>query len=302
MWPCQKQSHALVQTLSDEKEDGFLKQRVWFVTGCSSGIGCGIAEAALRNGDKVAVTARHLDTLTHFVGHYPERTLALRLDLNDPESMRQAVAAVENTFGQIDVLVNNAGHGYRAAIEESEPEAVTELFQTNFFGPMDLAKMVLPGMRRRRSGTIVQVSSIGAVRGAPGNGYYSAAKGALELASEALAKEVQGLGIRVMLVEPGAFRTGFYGERLAESAQTIGDYDALAASYRKSAQLNRGDQPGDPDKAGEIIAEIAGHNDAPFRLLLGSDAVTSAEQTLTARLRELHAWADVSRQTDLADK
>ena len=280
----------------------FLKQRVWLITGCSSGIGRGIAEAALAGGDKVAVTARHLDTLSHFVGHYSERALSLRLDLNDPESMQQAVRSVENTFGQIDVLVNNAGHGYRAAIEESEPEAVGALFRTNFFAPMDLIRMVLPGMRRRRSGTIIQVSSIGAVRGALGNGYYSAAKGALELASEALAKEVEGLGIRVMLVEPGAFRTGFYGERLVESAQTIGDYDALAASYRKSAQLNRGDQPGDPDKAGEIIVKTAGRNDAPFRLLLGSDAVAGAEQTLKARLEELYAWADVSRQTDRADK
>ncbi len=129
--------------------------------------------------------------------------------------MEQAVRDTLKTFGAIDVLVNNAGHGYRGTIEESEPEAVRELFETNFFGPMELVRQVLPSMRARKRGMIINVTSIGAVRGALGNGYYSAAKGALELASEALAKEVQHLGIRVMLVEPGAFRTGFYGQRAA---------------------------------------------------------------------------------------
>lgn len=275
-----------------------MKQRVWLITGCSSGIGRGIAEAALRHGDKVAVTARRPSELTHFVGHYPERALSLRLDLNDTASLQRAVAAVENTFGNIDVLVNNAGHGYRATIEESEPEAVAELFQTNFFGPMDLTRQVLPGMRRHRSGTIVNVTSIGAVRGALGNGYYSAAKGALELASEALAKEVKDFGIRVMLVEPGAFRTGFYGERLGESAHMLKDYDMLALSYRKGAQPDQGDQPGDPEKAGAVIVETILRKDAPFRLLLGSDAVSAARQTLTKRLNELEQWEAVSKQTD----
>ena len=264
-----------------------MKQRVWLITGCSSGIGRGIAEAALRHGDKVAVTARRPSELTHFVGHYPERALSLRLDLNDTASLQRAVAAVENTFGNIDVLVNNAGHGYRATIEESEPEAVAELFQTNFFGPMDLTRQVLPGMRRRRSGTIVNVTSIGAVRGALGNGYYSAAKGALELASEALAKEVKEFGIRVMLVE-----------RLGESAHMLKDYDMLALSYRKGAQPDQGDQPGDPEKAGAVIVETILREDAPFRLLLGSDAVSAARQTLTKRLNELEQWEAVSKQTD----
>ena len=173
-----------------------------------------------------------------------------------------------------------------------------ELFQTNFFGPMDLTRLVLPQMRARRSGLIVNVTSIGAVRGALGNGYYSAAKGALELASEALAKEVKHLGIRVMLAEPGALRTGFYGERLKSSRLAIPDYDPLAAQYRRDPQTDRHDQPGDPDRAGEIIVETALRSDAPFRLLLGSDAVQAAVETLENRLLEARSWAEVSDQSD----
>ena len=272
--------------------------KTWLITGCSSGLGQGIAKAVLRRGAWAAVTARDPASLGPLAQAYPERILPLRLDLNDPASMEQAVRETCQRFGPIDVLVNNAGHGYRAAIEESAPEAVEELFQTNFFGPMELTRLVLPQMRARRSGLIVNVTSIGAVRGALGNGYYSAAKGALELASEALAKEVTHLGIRVMLAEPGALRTGFYGARLGSSALTIPDYDALAEQYRKSAQTDRHDQPGDPDRAGTILVETALRPDAPFRLLLGSDAVQTAVETLENRLLEARSWAEVSDQSD----
>ena len=272
--------------------------KTWLITGCSSGLGRGIAKAVLRRGDWAAVTARDPAELNTLAQAYPERVLPLRLDLTDRESMEQAVRETCQRFGPIDVLVNNAGHGYRAAIEESAPEAVEELFQTNFFGPMDLTRLVLPQMRARRSGLIVNVTSIGAVRGALGNGYYSAAKGALELASEALAKEVKHLGIRVMLAEPGALRTGFYGERLKSSRLAIPDYDPLAAQYRRGPQTDRHDQPGDPDRAGELIVETALRSDAPFRLLLGSDAVQAAVETLENRLLEARSWAEVSDQSD----
>lgn len=268
------------------------------ITGCSSGLGLGIAKAVLQQGGRVAATARDPQTLDSLVRLAPDRVLPLRLDLNDRESMGQAVEAACQQFGAVDILVNNAGHGYRAAIEESADEAVQELFQTNFFGPMELIRLILPRMREHRTGLIINVTSIGAVRGALGNGYYSAAKGALELASEALAHEVQHLGIRVMLVEPGAFRTGFYGDRLGSSTIDIPDYDEIAGQYRKRPQTDLHNQPGDPERGGTLIVETALRQDAPFRLLLGSDAVRAAQATLQNRLQEAQDWAPVSRQSD----
>lgn len=272
--------------------------KTWLITGCSSGLGRGIAEAVLRRGDQAAVTAREPAALEALVQAYPEQALPLRLDLNDLDSMERAVRETNQQFGPIDVLVNNAGHGYRAAIEESEPEAVSELFQANFFGPMELTRLILPQMRARRSGIIVAVTSIGAVRGALGNGYYSAAKGALELALEALSKETAHLGIRVMLAEPGAMRTGFYGARLGSSPLPIPDYDILSSRYRKTERTDSHDQPGDPDRAGEILVYTALREDAPFRLLLGSDAVQAAVETLEARLQEAREWSEVSCGAD----
>lgn len=272
--------------------------KTWLITGCSSGLGAGIAKAVLRQGHRAAVTARDLSALESLVQSYPGQALPLRLDLGDRESMEGAVGKTVQRFGSIDVLVNNAGHGYRATVEESTPEAVEEIFQTNFFGPMELIRLALPQMRERHSGLIINVTSIGAVRGALGNGYYSAAKGALELASEALAKEVAHLGIRVMLVEPGALRTGFYGERLTGSSRTIPDYDVLSARYRKTSQTDRHDRPGDPDRAGAVLVETALRPDAPFRLLLGGDAVQAALETLEGRLREARAWVETSCRTD----
>ena len=276
-------------------------EKTWFITGCSSGLGQGIAQSVLRRGGRAAVTARDPSKLNTLVQSCPERILPLQMDLNDKESIEHAVQEACQWFGSIDVLVNNAGHGYRAAIEESTPEAVEEVFQTNFFGPMRLTQLVLPQMRARRRGQIINITSIGAVRGALGNGYYSAAKGAMEFASESLAKEVKHLGIRVMLVEPGALRTGFYGDRLKSSRLSIPDYDVLAEQYRKGPQTNRHNQLGDPIRAGEIVVETSLRPDAPFRLLLGSDAVQAAKETLETRLRELQLWMDTSRQSDFSE-
>lgn len=271
---------------------------VWLITGASSGLGDGIARAVLDRGDFVAVTSRDTDRLKPLTEKYPNQAFPVTLDLNNAASMRQAVQSVLERFGKVNVLVNNAGYGYRAAIEESEPAAVEELFQTNFFGPMELVRLILPQMRAQHSGFIINISSIGAVRGALGNGYYSAAKGALELASEALSKEVQQLGIRVMVAEPGALRTGFYGERLKSSSIHISDYDALAGKYRKTEQTDSHDQPGDPLRAGKLLVQTALRQDAPFRLLLGSDALHAAVETLETRFREARIWAEVSGHVD----
>lgn len=272
--------------------------KTWLITGCSGGLGRGIAEAALKHGENVAVTARNTEQIKELGERYADHARILRLDLKDRESMRNAVACTIEVFGGIDVLVNNAGHGYRAAVEESEPEKVKELFDTNFFAPAELMKMVLPAMRAQKSGLIVNVTSIGAVRGALGNGYYSAAKGALELLTEALAKETEHLGIRTMLVEPGAFRTNFYGEGLRGTKSQISDYDVLADRYRKENMVNHRDQPGDPMKGGEVIVDTILSGKIPSRLLLGSDAVQTAQDVLRDRLRETEEWKDVSSRTD----
>ena len=272
--------------------------KTWLITGCSGGLGRGIAEAALKHGENVVVTARNTEKIKELAEQYPSQVLILKLDLNDRDSMKSAVDCAIRVFGRIDVLVNNAGHGYRAAVEESEPEKVKELFDTNFFAPAELMKMVLPAMRAQKSGLIVNVTSIGAVRGALGNGYYSAAKGALELLTEALAKETEHLGIRTMLVEPGAFRTNFYGEGLRGTESRISDYDVLADRYRKENLVNNRDQLGNPMKGGEVIVDTILSGKISSRLLLGSDAVETAQNVLKDRLQEIEQWKDVSRRSD----
>lgn len=276
--------------------------KTWLITGCSSGLGKGIAKAVLKRGERAAITARDPGKLKEFQEQYPDQVLTLRLDLDDRDSMKQAVEQTIAHFGEIDVLVNNAGHGYRAAVEESEPDQISELFETNFFAPAELMKLVLPGMREKKSGIIVNVTSIGAVRGALGNGYYSAAKGALELLTEALAKETAHLGIRTMLVEPGEFWTGFYDEALGESKIKIPDYDVISERYRKDHLVNHRDQAGDPMKGGEVIVDTIRGEKMPFRLLLGSDAAGAAKAELENRLKEIEEWMETSRKSDFSDR
>lgn len=270
----------------------------WLVTGCSTGLGRGIARAALEAGENVVLTARRPETLRDLAERYPDRATACRLDLNDAESMEQAVETAERDFGGIDVLVNNAGHGYRAAVEESEPEAVEELFETNFFAPARLIQLALPGMRERRRGVIVNVSSIGAVRGALGNGYYGASKAALELLTEALAQEVAGFDIRTLIVEPGAFATAFYGTGLGRTAHAIDAYDALAKRYRAEFVDPHAPRLGDPDAGGRAVVETVLGDEMPRRLLLGSDSVEAARKALEGRLAELETWRHVSVKSD----
>ncbi|MGI6590428.1 MAG: SDR family NAD(P)-dependent oxidoreductase [Eggerthellaceae bacterium] len=268
--------------------------KVWFITGASSGLGFGIAMAALERGDKAVVTARDIERLDSLMRRYPHRALPIALELADEASRQAAVAKALAHFGSIDVLVNNAGHGYRAAVEESEPDRVRELFDVNYFGPMDLTCLVLPTMRKHRSGLIINVTSIGAVRGALGNGYYSGAKGALELTTEALGKEVAGLGIRTMLVEPGAMDSGFYGDRMGGTLRHIGDYDPLGRRYRKEFIEGAPESAGDPVAYGKVVVDIALDDEPPQRLLLGADAVAAAESTLAYRLDEVGKWRAAS--------
>ncbi|GIM91090.1 oxidoreductase [Paractinoplanes toevensis] len=272
----------------------------WLITGCSTGLGRALAEAVLASGDNAVVTARDTANVEDIAKAYPSSALALALDVTDPARVRDVVAAAEARFDGIDVLVNNAGYGYRAAVEEGEDAEVQRLFATNFFGAVAMIKAVLPGMRARRSGSILNISSIGARISPAGSGYYSASKAALEGMSGSLRKELQPLGITVTSVEPGAFRTDFAGRSLTQAATPIADYADTAGQRRKENDTAHGNQPGDPAKAAQALITAVRSGKAPELLMLGTDAVTAITSVLDAQRAEVEAWRPVSVGTDLA--
>ena len=275
--------------------------KTWLITGCSAGgIGEGIARAVLEAGENAVITARSTDKLQGIVDDYPQTALAVALDLTEQASIDACFAASIERFGQVDVLVNNAGYCYRSSVEEADPAGVAAMFDTNFFGMVALIKKVLPGMRARRDGAIVNVSSIGAVRTGAASGYYAATKAAVELMSEGLRAEVAPLGIKVMIVEPGAFRTHFYDSSLKGSDNTVGDYAETAHKRSVAQNVNARQQPGNPLKAGYPIIQALEAEDTPLRLYLGSDALAAVRGALNARLDELEKWAELSQTTDYA--
>ncbi|MDQ1580141.1 MAG: hypothetical protein QOD05_916 [Microbacteriaceae bacterium] len=271
----------------------------WFITGCSTGLGRALAVAVLDRGDNAVITARSLESIADLADSHPGTALPLVLDVTDNDQVASAVQQAETRFGAVDVLVNNAGYGYRAAIEEGDGEDVQKLFATNVFGPVALIKAVLPGMRARRSGTIVNVSSIGARISPPGSGYYSATKAALEGITGSLRKELQPLGITAMSVEPGGFRTDFAGRSLTQSAEAIADYAETAGKRRKEHDTAHGTQPGDPAKAAQAIITVVSSPDAPELLLLGTDALAAIGGVLDGQRAEIDAWRGLSASTDL---
>lgn len=239
-----------------------------------------------------------VESTVPLVEAHPDTALAVPLEVTDHDQVVAAVQAATGRFGAVDVLVNNAGYGYRAAVEEAAVDEVEELFATNFFGPVDLIKQVLPQMRQRRAGTIINVSSIGAPRSNPASGYYTASKAALEGVSDALNREVGPLGIRVLVLEPGAFRTDFSGRSLLQSRTVIEDYADTAGRRRKEHDTTHGTQPGDLDRAAQVIIDTVSADQAPFRLLLGSDAISIVRNELQGRINEIDDWAEVSVTTD----
>ncbi len=270
----------------------------WFITGTSSGLGRALAKAVLAAGHNAVVAARNPDTITDFTAVYPDTALPVALDVRNAQQAAEAVQQAQEKFGGIDVLVNNAGHGYRSALEEADPAEVAELFDTNFFGPIQLIKQVLPGMRERRAGTIINISSIAGRMSSPGSGYYSATKFALEGASYGLRKEVAPLGIRVIIVEPGAFRTDFAGRSLQQSATALDDYASTAGLRRKENDHTHGTQPGDPARAAQALIILAEADEPPLRVLLGSDAVEVIRAELEQQRTEIDDWEELSRSTD----
>lgn len=270
--------------------------KTWLITGCSSGLGHALAEHALNRGDNVAVTARDTTAVSDLVGRHGERALPLMLDVTDARSVGNAVERAEEHFGGIDVLVNNAGYGYLSAVEEGEDEAVRALFDTNVHGVVTVLKAVLPGMRARRAGHIVNVSSFGGLAAFAATGYYHATKFALEGLSESLAAEVEPLGIHVTIAEPGGLRTQWAGSSMQQSARHIDDYAPTAGARRTSTLGVSGKQPGDPDRAAAAIGAVVDSEQPPLRLLLGSDALGGAR----TRLRRLAGEIDINEALTLS--
>lgn len=268
------------------------------ITGCSTGFGRELAREVLARGWRAVVTARDPQRVQDLVAEAPQRALALPLDVTDAKQIREAVDAAQQHFGRIDVLVNNAGYGYLAAIEEGEDDAVRAMFGTNVFGLIETTKVVLPGMRAQRSGLIVNISSIGGLTSFAATGYYHATKFAVEGLSASLALEVQPLGIDVMVVEPGPFRTNWAGPSIQESARRIDDYEPTAGVHRTQTHARSGRQVGDPKRAARAIVDAALAPHPPLNLLLGNFAVDAARARLDALRTTIETWESTSRSAD----
>ncbi|XVQ08895.1 oxidoreductase [Spirillospora sp. CA-255316] len=272
--------------------------KVWLITGASSGFGRAIAEAALEAGDTVVAAARRPEALEDLAAAYPGRVNAVQLDVTDQARISAVVAEAVLWHGRIDVLVNNAGRGLVGAVEETGDRELRDLMDLHFFGPAALTRAVLPHMRKQGSGAVVQMSSMGGRFSFPGVGGYSATKFAIEGLSEALAAEVAPFGIKVLVVEPGAFRTAFAGERALLQSAALPAYEASVGPVRSDLPSTDGKQPGDPAKAAAAILRALDAEETPLRLPLGNDAADAVSASLERARAEFAAWEDVARGTD----
>jgi NAD(P)-dependent dehydrogenase (short-subunit alcohol dehydrogenase family) len=277
------------------------KDRAWFITGASTGIGRVLAEEVLKAGGKVIATARKLDTIADLEQRYPETAKALVLDVTDPEQIDSAVTQAFAQFGQIDVLVNNAGYGVSGAVEEVAEAEFMPMIDTNFFGLVRVTRAFLPYLRAQRSGHILNLSSISGLIGNQGGGYYNATKFAVEGLSEALAAELAPLGIKVTIIEPGPFRTGFLGRSGVMSALRIADYDSTAGNNRKYFTENDGKQRGDPLRAAHAMMQVVESPKPPLRLLLGVSALQRVRAKLESWQKEIAEWELVTVGADFPE-
>ena len=277
-------------------QSAITEKPVWFITGCSTGFGRELAKHVLERGYRTVVTARNPDEVNDLAAK--GEALVLKLDVTDQGQIDAAIKAAEGKFGRIDVLVNNAGIGYFAAVEESEEDQIRRMFEINVFGLSRMIHAALPGMRKRRKGSIVNFSSIGGLLSFPATGYYHATKFAVEGLSEALWQEVEPLGIKVMLVEPSGFRTDWAGRSANESKRKIDDYAATAGARRSQSRSLSGKQPGDPVRAAHAIVKAIESPNPPHHLLLGNDAYEAATAKLEDLRKEFSAWEAVSRGAD----
>ncbi|MBV8797067.1 MAG: SDR family NAD(P)-dependent oxidoreductase [Hyphomicrobiales bacterium] len=271
---------------------------VWFITGCSTGFGRELAVILLKRGYRVVVTARDKTKVEDIVADHDANGLALKLDVDKQDQIDAAVNAAKARFGRIDVLVNNAGYGYLAAVEEGDDADIRAMFDTNFFGLAAMTRAVLPLMRAQKSGAIVNISSIGGFIGNPGSAYYAATKFAVEGLSEALSKEVGPLGIKVLIVEPGPFRTDWGGRSLKTPKKPIDAYASTAIARRRQIQSFSGNQPGDPVRASEAIITAVEQDHSPLRLPLGAAAYELMGAEIAALKKEHDSLEAIARGAD----
>ncbi len=273
--------------------------KTWFITGCSSGFGRVLSQEALRRGDRVALTARDTSPLASLLKEFPDRAKAWVLDVRERNNISRVIADVEASFGPIDIAVNNAGFVAVGAIEELGPDDYRPVFETNFFGSLEVTRSVLPYMRARRAGHIVNISALGGLVANAGLGYYCASKHAMEAVAEALAEEVAPLGIKVLVVEPGQFRTDAMAKRF--EARHIDDYEALLAPLRQRFASLDGRQPGDPRLAAHAIFAAIEADPPAFRLPLGRDALTRIRGKIARLTVDMDRWEQVALSTDFDD-
>lgn len=271
--------------------------RVYFITGTSTGFGRALAQEVLARGDRAVLTARKPEAVAGLAGKYPDGALAVRLDVTDAGERREALAKALDRFGRVDVLVNNAGQGSLGALEEFSSEQIRRQFEVNFFGAVEMTREALPVMRRQQSGHILNISSVGGVVAIGGFAVYCATKFAVEGFSEALRDEVAPLGIRVTIVEPGAFRTSFSGQANMRPAAHIAEYDAVVEPIRQYLYGNDGKQPGDPRKAARAMIRAVESPEPPLRLMLGADAIGLWESKRSAATEEFARWREVGMDT-----
>jgi NAD(P)-dependent dehydrogenase (short-subunit alcohol dehydrogenase family) len=271
---------------------------VWFITGCSTGFGRELAKLVLARGWRAVVTARDPVSLRDLVDGAGERALPLKLDVDDAAQSGAAVKAALERFGRIDVLVNNAGYGYQAAIEEGVEAEIRAQFDTNVFGLFALTRAVLPAMRAQRKGHVINITSVAGLVGFPGSGYYAASKHAVEGWSDSLAVETAPLGIKVTCVEPGPFRTDWAGRSLRQTPVAIADYAETAGARLKATAGVSGAQAGDPVRAGEAIIAITEAPNPPRHLVLGAWGYEAVTQRLKARLAEIEALRETALAAD----
>jgi len=274
---------------------------VWFITGCSTGFGRQLALHTLSLGYPTVVTARNPQQVQDIVAGHEDIALVLALDVTDQAQVEAAVKAAEERFGHIDVLVNNAGVGYFGSFEESDLADVRNMFEINVWGLSAMTRAALPGMRARRSGSVVNISSVGGIAAFPSLSFYNASKFAVEALSEALSLEVAPLGIRVLLVEPGPFRTDWAGRSANEAAHAIADYQQTAVARAAAVRSYSGKQPGDPVRAAIAIVKAVEAEQPPLRLLLGKAALTFARTKVKALSTDFEAWADVTEGADFPE-
>jgi NAD(P)-dependent dehydrogenase (short-subunit alcohol dehydrogenase family) len=273
-------------------------KKVWLITGCSTGFGRELAKQVLALGYNAVVTARNIDDVEDIVRDYADTALAVKLDVINAEDIASAVNSTIQKFGQIDVLVNNAGIGYFGAIEESEEEEVRRMFEINFFGLAKMIQQVLPFMRQQRDGHIVNISSIGGLRSFPAVGFYNATKYAVDGLSESLAKETAPLGIRVTVVAPSGFRTDWAGRSANDSKIKIEDYATTAGKNQETIRAYSGNQPGDPVRAAAAIIKAVEYPNPPLRLLLGAAALKGARLKLEELKKDFDEWETITLSAD----